>query len=199
MDKLKLIFTKDLLFDRPSLDLPQAADESSAIDKETDIKIRREIWDAVKYRTILDILRKLTKREDRLFCLAWWLHQEKVCEPDEILGIKDLRRRAKKTFHFSTTDFQHADRVRKCLPYFEKLVADVSTYKGNFSQLVKLGYEELAIGAAGKKRSAIPAACEWLANRRDSGSNVAALTLQNAYSRVYGRTHRSVHKSHTSR
>jgi hypothetical protein len=152
-----------------------------------------------KYRTILDLLREQTKREDRLFCLAWWLHQEKVCEPEEILGIKELQRRAKKTFHFlSASDFYHAGRVRKCLPYFEKLLADVVTNKRNVSKLVKLGYTEVAIGAASRKKSAIPAACEWLANRRDSVSNVDALTLQNAYSRVHGSKHRSVRKFRAS-
>jgi hypothetical protein len=199
MDKLKLLFVKGLFFGRPLFEPPPTVDEFSAINKETDLKIRRRLWDAGKYRTILDLLRKQTKREDRLFCLAWWLHQEKVCEPEEILGIKELRRRAKKTFHFlSASDFYHAERVRKCLPYFEKLLADFVTHKRNVSKLVKLGYEEVAIRAASKKKSAIPAACEWLANRRDSVSNVDALTLQNAYSRVYGRKHRSVHKSHTS-
>jgi hypothetical protein len=199
MDKLKLILAKGLFFDRPRLDLPQAADEFSATDEETDIKIRTEAWEAFKYRTILDLLRKQTKREDRLFWLAWWLHQEEVCEPEDILGIKELRRRAKKAFHFlSHSDFYHAERVRKCLPYFEKLLADCVAHKNNIAKLVKLGYDEVAIKSASKKKSAIPTACEWLATLRDSVSNVDALTLQNAYSRVYGPKHRSVHKSRTS-
>lgn len=103
---------------------------------------------------------------------------------------------AKKKFHFlSFSDFHHADRVSKCLPYFEKLLTDFGACKGDVSRLVNLGYDEVTIRAASKKRSAVPAACEWLANRRDSVSNVDALTLQNAYSRVYRPKRRSVHKS----
>jgi hypothetical protein len=63
---------------------------------------------------------------------------------------------------------------------------------------VKLGYDERAVLAARRKRSAIPAACEWLADRGDSVSNVDALALQNSYSRVYGPKRRLVHKSSAS-
>lgn len=199
MDKLKLIFARNLFFDQPLFNPPPMVDESSEINKEVDLKIRRQFWEARKYRDILDLVRMQTKREDRLLFLAWWLKQEKVCEPEDIVGIEVLRRLAKKTFRFlSASDSYHAERVRKCLPYFEKLRTDFGTYKGDVSKLVKLGYNEVAIRAVSKKRSAIPAACEWLANRSNLVSNVGALTLQNAYSRVYGPKRRSVHKSHTS-
>jgi hypothetical protein len=199
MDKLKLIFAKGLFFDQPLFDPPPTVDESSPINKKIDLKIRRQLWEAGKYRHILDLVRMQTKREDRLLFLAWWLKQEKVCEPEDIVGIEVLRRLAKKTFRFlSACDFYHADRVRKCLPYFERLLTDFGAHKGDMSELAKLGYDEVTIRVARQKRSAIPAACEWLANRRDSVSNVDALTLQNAYSRVYGPKRRSVHKSHTS-
>jgi hypothetical protein len=198
LDKLKLIFARGLFFGRPLFEPPPTVDESSAMKKETDLKIRRQLWVASKYRDILDLVRTRTKREDRLFLLAWWLSQEKVCKPEDIVGIEVLRRLAKKTFRcLSFSDFHHADRVRNCLPYFEKLLTDFGTHKGAGPELVKLGYDEAAIRAARRKRSAIPAACEWLANRCDSVSNVDALTLQNAYSRVYGPKRRSVHKSHT--
>lgn len=194
MDKLKLILARGLFFDRPLFGPPPTVDESSAIRKETDLKIRTQLWEADKYRIILDLVRKQTNRKGRLFCLAWWLHQEKVCEPEDIVGIEVLRRLAKKKFHFlSFSDFHHADRVRKCLPYFEKLLTDFGACKGDVSKLVKRGYDEVTIRAASKKRSAVPAACEWLASRHDSVSKVDALTLKNAYSRVYGPKRRSVH------
>jgi hypothetical protein len=193
MDKLKLILAKGLFLGRPFFEPPPTVDESSAISKETDLKIRRQLWEAGKYRDILDLVRTQTKREGRLFLLAWWLSQEKVCEPEDIVGIEVLRRLAKKTFPFySPSDFDHVCRVSECLPYFEKLLADFATHKGAFSELVKLGYDEAAIRTARKKRSAIPAACEWLAER---DPNVDALTLQNAYSRFYGLKRRSVHES----
>ncbi len=199
MGKLKLILVRGLLFDRPLFGSPPTVDESSAINKEIDLKIRRQLWEAGKYRAVLDLVGRQTKRENRLFLLACWLKQEKVCEPEDLLGIEVLRRLVKENFRFlSASDFYHAERVRKCLPYVEKLLADFRTRKGDVSKLVNLGYDEVAIRAVSKKRSATPAACEWLANRRDSVSNVDALTLQNAYSRVYGPKRRSVHESHTS-
>ena len=118
----------------------------------------------------------------------------------KLLGIKDLRRRAKKTFHLlATTDFQHADRVTQMPALFREISGRCFYIQRKFFTTCETRIRRTGDRAAGKKRSAIPAACEWLADRRDSVSNVAALTLQNAYSRVYGRTHRSVLKSHTSR
>jgi hypothetical protein len=174
-------------FDRPLFGPPPTIDESCAINKETDLKIREQLWEADKYRRILDLVRTKTTPEDRLFLLARWLRQEKVCEPEDILGIEVLRRLAKKTFGcLSPSAFHHADRVKKYLPYFERRLTDFGTHKGAMSKLVRLGYDEAAVRAAERKRSAIPAACEWLADRRDLVSNVDAQTLQNAYSRVYG-------------
>jgi hypothetical protein len=195
MDTLKLMFTRDYYFSRPIFEPPPTVDKYSAISKETALKIRRQL--SGKYRAILDMVRAQTKQEDRLFLLASWLKQEKVCEPEDIIGIKKLRRLAKKKFGFlSHSDFYHAERVRKCLRYFEKLLTDFGAHKGTVSELRKLGHNDVAIQAAQRKRSAIPAACEWLAGRHDSVSNVDAQTLQNAYSRIYGPKRRSVRKFH---
>ncbi len=198
LEKLELMFARAFLFDGPLFDPPPTVDEFSIISKKTRLKIRRQAREAYKYRAILDIVRKQTKLGNRLFYLAKWLHQEKVCKPEDILGIEALRRLAKKTVHFSFRDFHHANRVRKWLPYFEKLLTDFRTYKGDVSKLVKREYNEETILAARKKRSSVPAACDWLAGCDDSGSKVDALTLQNAYSRVYGPKRRSVHKSRAS-
>jgi len=199
LGKLKLMFAKDYFFGRPVFGPPPMLDGSSVINQETDPKIHRQLSDAGKYRHILALVRRQTKREARLWLLAWWLSQEGVCEPEDIVGIELFRRLAKKTFRcLSASDFDHADRVRKCLPYFEKLLSDFATYKEPVPDLVKMGYDEAAVRATIRKRSAIPAACEWLANRRDSVVNVDALTLQNAYSRIYGPKRRSVHKSTAS-
>lgn len=159
-------------------------DPASAINRKTDLAIRTQLWQASKYRNILCLFRRWPGLKDRLFLLAWWLSHEKVCEPEDILGIEVLRKMAKKKFgKLSATDFRHADRVKAWLPYFERLLVD-SAHK-SVSQLVKLGYEETAAQAALKKRSAIEAACEWLASRQNS-RNVDVLTLRNAYSRIYG-------------
>jgi hypothetical protein len=192
LDKLKLLFAKGYFFGQPFFGPPPTLDESSTINQETDLKIRRQLWEAGKYRDIIDLVRTQTKREARLWLLAWWLSQENACEPEDIVGIELLRRLAKKTFTcFSFSDFHHADRVRKWLPYFERLLTDYRAHKGAGSELAKLGYDKTAVRAASRKKSAIPAVCEWLAGGRDSVSNVDALTLQNAYSRLYGPKRRS--------
>jgi hypothetical protein len=200
LDKLKLLLAKELFFRPPLFEPPPVVDESSAIDKEIDFKIRWQLWEAGKYRRILDGFRTQTERKGRLFLLARWLSLEKVCEPEGIIGIDVLRRMAKKAFRgLSPTDFHHADRVRAWLPYFERLVDDLRLRNQVVSEVVRLGYEEAAVLAANRKRGAVPAACEWLADRHTSSRKVDAPTLRNAYSRVYGPKRRPSRDSHSSR
>lgn len=183
LDKLKLILVKVLFFDRPLFEPPPTVDESSAINKETDLRIRRQLWDARKYRLILELVGTKTTREERLFILAWWLNQEEICKPEDIIGIEELRRRAKKLFRcFSTADFHQADAVRAWIPYFDRLISESRVVKDG-SKLVKQGYDEEAVCAALKKRSSIAAACEFLASRL----GVDGPALANAYSRLYRR------------
>jgi hypothetical protein len=89
LGELKLILAKQFLFGRPFFVSPPVVDESSAINKQIDLEIRMQLWEAGKYRGILEALRAQTKQEDRLFLLAWWL------EPGE-----DLRARG----HYWTQD-----------------------------------------------------------------------------------------------
>jgi hypothetical protein len=183
LGKLKLILAKEFLFGRPLFVSPPVVDESSAINKQTDLKIRTQLWEAGKYRGILEALRAQTKQEDRLLLLAWWLNQENVCEPEDIVGSRILRQLAKKLFGFlSTKDFHHAEAVRAWIPYFDKLIRDSRVIKDN-SKLVGQGYDERAVWAVFKKRSPIASACDWLAPRL----GVDSPTLVNAYSRIYGR------------
>ena len=163
--KLKLILAKQFLFGRPFFVSQPVVDESSAINKQIDLEIRTQLWEAGKYRGILEALRAQTKQEDRLFLLAWWLNQEKVCEPEEIIGSKMLQQLAKKSFGFiSAKDFHHAGAVRAWIPYFDNLIRDYRVVKDR-SKLVKQGYDESAVLAVFKKRSPIAAACDWLAPR----------------------------------
>lgn len=182
LGKLKLILAKALLFGRPLFVSPPVVDESSAINKQIDLRVRKQLWEAGKYRGILAALRAQTKQEDRFFLLAWWLNQEKVCEPEEIIGSRMMRQLAKKSFGFlSTNDFHHAGAVRAWIPYFEKLIGDSRVVQDK-SKLVKQGYDETAVLAVYRKRSPIASACDWLAPRL----GVDSPTLVNAYSRIYG-------------
>jgi hypothetical protein len=187
LGKLKLILAKEFLFGRRFFVSPPGVDESSAINKQIDLEIRMQLWEAGKYRGILEVLRAQTKQEDRLFLLAWWLNQEKVCEPEEIIGSRMLQQLAKKSFGFiSTKDFHHAGAVRAWIPYFDKLIHDSRGSKDS-SKLVMQGYDEKAVWAVSKKRSSIAAACDWLAPQL----GVDSPTLVNAYSRIYGRRYRA--------
>jgi hypothetical protein len=195
--KLKVMLARLFFFGQPLFASPPVVDKASVIDKAIDLRIRRQLWQASKYRQILRLLRRCTKPEDKLFLLAWWLNQEKVCEPEDIVGIGVLRRMAKKKFRgLSATDFQHADTVRVWLPYFNRLVNDFGSK--SVAELVKLGYDEAAALAAAGKRSAIEAACTWLADRPGS-VNVDVPTLRNAYSRVYGTARGRLGESPSSR
>jgi len=181
--KLKLILAKQFFFGRPFFVSQPVVDESSAIIKQIDLEIRTQLWEADKYRGILEVLRAQTKQEDRLFLLAWWLNQEQACEPEGIIGSKMLQQLAKKSFGFiSAKDFHHAGAVRAWIPYFDKLIRDSRLVKDR-SKLVKQGYDESAVVAVFKKRSPIASACDWLAPRLC----VDSPTLVNAYSRIYGR------------
>jgi hypothetical protein len=192
--KLKVMLAKLLFFGSPLFQPPPDVDEASIMDKEIDLKIRRQLWQASKYRQILRLLRRWSKQEDRLFLLAWWLSQERVCEPEGILGIGVLRRMANKRFRrLSATDFQHAETVRVWLPYFNRLTNDFRSK--SVAELVKLGYNEAAAQAAAGKRSVIEAACAWLADRPGLINNVDVPTLRNAYSRVYGTKRRRLGES----
>jgi hypothetical protein len=182
--KLKVILAEILFFGKPLFEPPPVVDEASAIDKETDLRIRNQLWQGVKYRQILSLLRRCSTPGDRLFLLAWWLSQEKICKPEDILGIEVLRRMAKTRFSgLSATDFRHADTVRVWLPYFSRLINDA--VGRSVAEIVKLGYDEAAARAVAGKRSEIEAACSWLADRRGA-VNVDVPTLRNAYSRIYG-------------
>jgi hypothetical protein len=93
--------------------------------------------------------------------------------------------RLKKKLNFlSPSTFNHADKVRVWLPYFERLLRDSKDCDHECAQLSRMGYEKEAVGAALRKRSAVEAVSNWLASRRPRPAD--ALTLRNAFSKVYG-------------
>jgi hypothetical protein len=192
LEKFKLILAKGYFFDQ-ILFLPPPAHTSSAQHTKIEFELSTQIWEAGKYRRIIDVLKKQTTQEGRLLMFALWLRAEQICEPENILGTEVLRRLAKRRFRcISPIDLYHAGRVEKWLPYFERLRTDVRVCNRVKRKLMKLGYDEAAVRAAAKTRSAIPAACEWLAHRRNPVSNVGASSLRNAHSRHYGAKFRAV-------
>lgn len=198
MKKLKLIFAKSYLVHASLFRPPPTRSESlgsNKIEKERNFKISMRLYEGEKYRDILELLGSVSVKQARLLLIARWLAEEKVCEPEDIIGTEELQRQANKMFRgLSEAVFHHADRVSAWIPYFERLLDDLRTAKGTAILLAR-GYDQSAIRASYRKRSAIEAACEWLANR-DKSLNVDPPTLRNAYSRVYGRTSRSLRPLH---
>jgi hypothetical protein len=186
--RLKVEFFKTYWRNQPffSQDTPpeSVAPETSKEQRRAS-QIQKQLEDAIKYRDLIELLKKAINRRTRLFLIARWLTAEGVCEPEDIIGSTELQKHARKMFSFfSSSDFQNADRVRAWLPYFERLHHDQRD--GTSRQaLLEVGYEETAVDIDRNKRSPIAAACEWLAKTRPS-LNVTASALANSYSRLYG-------------
>lgn len=152
-----------------------------------DVKIQDGTHRVSKYRVLLTLLRKAKDADARLFVLAWWLKQEGICEPEELLPKGMLQRWANSYFSdFSTADLRNACLVRTWYPYFEQLLADLREVQRTPHRLrEKLGnggYDREAIVCAIGKRTPTAAVCEWLEQR----IRIDARTIRNAYSRVLG-------------
>jgi hypothetical protein len=135
-----------------------------------------------KYLYLLLLLKASPSREDRLWILANWLSQEGVCQPKDLLG-KDYAQYQRRALRgprgrLSFTQLRLAWIVDEWKPYFEQLLR--ARRKG--LDLRRLGFEESAIRSAIRKRSAIAAACEYIA----SGSRRDSHALANAHSRFLG-------------
>ncbi len=144
LDPIKMLIAKALFFGEPLFG--PAPVMNPVKDKAVDLKIRTKLWEAQKYRSILEYLRSCANLENRLFLIAWWLKLENVCEPEEILGFDKFRKMARrKLFFLSDSEFRNAHRVLAWLPYFERLLRDLSGR--SITHLVSLGYEESCVAA----------------------------------------------------
>ena len=186
--KMQTLLFKSYILQKPLFPPePTLADSlgTTSSEKQRDLRISRLLYDGNKYRSVVELLQNARDRRTRLSIIALWLAEERICEPEGILGSEELQRQAAKMFRgLSASDFRHADTVRAWIPYFERLLPDLRTAKHN-RDLVSRGYEEGAVQAASKKRSPVAAACEWLAKSRPS-LNITGATFANAYSRLYG-------------
>jgi hypothetical protein len=185
LEPLKISLYKAYVFGQPEFSPAPNVSEcvsTSAGQKERELRITMRLYEGNKYREIRELLKNAPDSRTRRFVIAWWLAQEKICDPEEIIGREEVRRQAKKML--SLTEFRHADRVRAWIPYFCRLLRDRRTARST-STLRGQGYENSAIQSADKKRSPAAAACEWLADNR-AFLNITSAALANAYSRVYG-------------
>jgi hypothetical protein len=138
-----------------------------------------------KYRALMESVRQAKTCLAKLWALAWWLKNENVCEPEELLGLDELQRVAKSLFGFmSSSEFRYAAMVDAWIPYLERLLHDLCL-TGSKSKLIEMGYDESAVAAALGKRKSVPAVCDWLSDRSVPAS------FANAYSGIYGKERRA--------
>ena len=169
-DAFKLVeelFANERFFRYPLFDPP--SDEA-----------RKLLSDAgLRYQVLLQRLRNCQKtRRQLLHIIATWLYQERICEPKDVLGsdFSDYQRDALRGIkrRISFTDVRYALIVDNWVPYFELL------YRARRQQRSLGEFEVVAVESASGKRSAVAAACEYVAPRL--GKSVVAVA--NAYSRV---------------
>jgi hypothetical protein len=165
---------------------PEPVLDSTAGDSD-DVKLQRIIRQAARYRDLVQLLKQYPGQKQRWLLLALWLKQEGICGPMDFLPAQvyeNLTHEKRAELRISITDVQHYYRVEAWKPYFDGLLQDRRT-KSAMSidldrDLERSGYVADAVDAARKKRSSIPAVCEWLAPRLC----IDATTLRNAHSRV---------------
>jgi hypothetical protein len=156
-----------------------------SIIRRKEIQISEPEW---RYKQILEHVKKLERKELRLLCIARWLKQEGVCEPEDIMPsvlMQSVLKQFAQKERISIKDLRHWYLVTIWRPYFERLLdalkAAPKTNRGPAEGLIKQGYEEVAVKAAEGKRSPIQATASWL---ESSHGDLEARTLEKAYSRV---------------
>jgi len=110
-----------------------------------------------------------------------WLKEEGICEPWEFLPpeiYKNLTHEKRAELRISITDIQHYCQVEAYKLYFERLLADRRAGKN----LEESGYKNTAIDVVRKNRSAVSAACAWLAYINHERPDAPA--FRSAHSRV---------------
>lgn len=139
-----------------------------------------------RYRELVRQLKKLPDMDLRWLLIARWLQQEGICSPEIFLPTQILRRLVKsfgKKSPLSPEVLHHWALINCWLPYFEELFRDLreapKTNRGEKLWLTKLGYNSEAIECALGKRSAVPAAADWVEKR----TRIDSRTLQNDYSK----------------
>src|SRR5712692_2304620 len=106
---LKWLRTKvyeQLQFEGPFFQPDEQFDSAISVTDSHDVKIQKGLRSGTKYRDLLGALKNAGTREARWVLLAWWLNQEKVCEPPDFLPKEaNLERLAKKVLRgFSAED-----------------------------------------------------------------------------------------------
>jgi len=183
-----LTFPDHLFAPEPPLDAnPSTGDSYNA-------KLRQIIHQASRYRDLVQWLKQYPGQEQRWLLLAVWLKVEGICEPISFLPAEVWRKftdEMRNSLQISIGDLQHYSQVEAWRPYFERLLKDRRRIEKERRHperdLAQAGYTIEAIGAARRKRRAIPAVCEWLADRLQ----IDAGTLRNAHSRPARLHHKS--------
>src|SRR5438270_4878837 len=168
----------------PPLPAQEADERLSAAGRDRVRRISAAMWESNKYYWILELLRNAQSRSAKMRIIAWWLNEEQICPPEDIIPEEELRGYANTLFRgLSASDFRHAGMVKAWIPYFTKLLQDLGR-TGSKSKLLDQGYDDSALTVSLQRREPVSAACVWLAKRPGTPGHRA---LENAYSRIYGR------------
>jgi len=195
----ELAFGMPLFRADPLLDSPPSAADS----RETGIE--RAIGQGAKYRDLLELCAAAPTGDDVLFLVACWLKQEGIRQPEDWLPAKVYARLTsgtrKRLASISFNDHRYAAQIRRYLPYAALLLQNARRLRAKKvadpeQELLKLGYDRTDAELACSKNwtSEIAFTCEWLAARGEVKAAKArkdpdtARTLQNAYSRVFGKS-----------
>src|ERR1019366_5169018 len=142
---------------------------------------------AFRYAHVRHYVKTLEEPELRLLCIARWLKQEGICEPEEISSHSLLQRLLKKFAKkegISKMDVFYWLLIEIWRPYFEQLRASDRELgrnnSGNKEELLKQGYDPGAINIALAKGSLVAAIASWIELRTDHD----ARSSENAYSRI---------------
>jgi len=190
-EQLKLNVIQSLAF-RPVFITAPASGGAPAHSKSVRAKLAKLGEDALqgaRYRDLLELLKKCSDNEARLYVLSCWLEQEQVCQPRDFLP-RELFQKFTQEAHdrakvISPADWYYFALVEAWRPYFEQLtreLREIRTSRRVRETLISYGYEAEAIALMYQKRklSVTGPICAWLERRRIG----KARTIEVAYSRI---------------
>src|SRR5438128_6622468 len=94
LEKLKMLFFKFYIFKQRLFPWGPTRSDPLGISSRQRERYRRicmRLYQGNKYRDLLKLLRSARDRHSRLFVIAWWLAEEKICDPEEIVGFEELQ------------------------------------------------------------------------------------------------------------
>jgi hypothetical protein len=174
----------------------QLLDAAPSFKDSAEMRNSKNAWVAEKYRAVLKHFKSASRQNFDQVCqvLGMWLKDENICNPEDLLP-DDLFGRLTETTKSVFADFRPAEKIYAdmgiaFLPYFTVMLGAyrklrVDKVTSIPKALEELGFDRDAVrallGGARNPRSAIAAACRFVADRNSLDEN----TIRTAFSRIY--------------